>query len=122
GDALGLPILQQALHIGHRVLLALDEDRLIADLLLLLGDAGHLLMHDLGADLHIAQGVIAEGLRIALPDGDAVGHEAAHGRLVVVVADDPAGDARGPGPDTGLVDDQYVLAAAAPGFAQRLAQ
>ena len=48
--------------------LALDEDRLVADRLLLLVDAGDTLMHHFRADLHVADRVIAEGLGIALPD------------------------------------------------------
>ena len=38
-----------------------------------------------------------------------MGHELAHGGLEVVVADDPAGDARGTGPDAALIQDQDVL-------------
>jgi hypothetical protein len=122
GDALGLPIREQALHVTHAVLFALDEDRRVADLLLLLVDAGDVLVHHLGADLHVADRMIGEGFRIAFPDRDAVRHQAAHGGLEVVVAYHPAGDAGGAGRDPGLVDDQDVLAAALPALAQVLSK
>ena len=40
GDALRLPVVEQALHVAHRVVGALDEHRLVADRLLLLVDRG----------------------------------------------------------------------------------
>jgi len=65
-DALGLPVVEQALHIGHRVLRTLDEDRFVADLPLLLRDRGDLRVHHFRADLHVADRVVAECLRVAL--------------------------------------------------------
>ena len=122
GDAPGLPVVEQAFHVGRGLLLALDEDGLVADFPLLPGNARHLLVHHFGADLHVAHGVETESLGVAFPDRDAVRHESAHGRLVVVVADDSARNARGTRGDTGLVDDQNVAATAAAGSPQGLAQ
>ena len=122
GDALGLPVVEQPLHVGHAVGLALDEHRFVADVLLLAGDRGDVLVHHLGADLHVADRVVAEGGRVALPYRDAVRHQAAHRRLEVVVADDAAGDARGTGGDRRLVEHQDVPAAAQPAPAQVLGE
>ena len=99
GDAFGLPVAEQALHVSVGGLCTLDEGGRIADGLLLLVDGGNALAHDLGADLHVADRVIVIGLGIALPDGDRMRHQLAHRRLEVVVADDAAGDARGAGRD-----------------------
>src|SRR3546814_7790838 len=76
----------------------------------------------LRTDLHVADGMIAKGLGVALPHRHGVGHELAHGRLEVVVAHDAAGDAAGPGGDAALVDDEDVLAAALAARRQRLGQ
>ena len=122
GDALGLPVVEDGAHVLQAVGLALDEDRLVADLLLLRVDAGDVLVHHLRTDLHVADGVVAEGLRVALPHRYAVRHQAAHRRLEVIVAHDAAGDARGAGGDAGFVDHQHVLAAALAGLAQVLGQ
>jgi hypothetical protein len=73
-------------------------------------------MHDLRADLHVADRVIGIGLGIAFPDLDRMRHQLAHGRLKVVVADHPAGDAGRSGSDCGLVDHQHVTARAAAGL------
>ena len=78
---------------------AFDEDRGIADRLLLLVDRADLLVHHLRADLHVADGMVAEGLHVALPDLDALRHQLAHRRLEVVVADHAAGDAGSAGGD-----------------------
>src|SRR5262249_36594939 len=113
---------EQPLHVFRAVGLALDEDRLVADRLLLLVDRGDVLVHHLRADLHVAHGMIAEGLWVALPYGDAVLHQPAHGGLEVVVPDDAAGDAGGAGGDAGLVEHEDVLAAALAVLAQVLGQ
>src|SRR5262245_14333396 len=68
GNALRLPVVEQPGHIFLAVAGALDEHRLVADRLLLLVDRADLLVHDLRADLHVADGMIAIGLRVALPD------------------------------------------------------
>src|SRR3546814_4080994 len=104
GDALGLPVVEQPLHVEVAFLGTLDEDRLVADRLLLLVDRGDVGAHHLRTDLHVADGMIAKGLGVALPHRHGVGHELAHGRLEVVVAHDAAGDAAGPGGDAALVD------------------
>ena len=112
GDALRAPVGQQALHVGHAVLPALDEIGLVADRLLLLVDAGHILAHRLVADLHVADRVVAERLRIGFPDLDAVRHQLAHGGLEIIVAHHAAGNAAGPRGDRGLVEHQDVGPAA----------
>src|SRR5262245_13543299 len=121
-DAFGLPIIEDRPHVFRAVGFALDEDRLVADLLLLLVDAGDVLMHHLGADLHVADRVIAEGLRIAFPDRHAMRHQAAHRRLEVVVAHHAASDTRRARADAALVHHQYVLAATLAGFPKVLRQ
>jgi len=83
-----------------------------SDGLLLLVDRGNVLAHALGADLHVAHRVVAIGLGIALPHLDGMGHQLAHGRLEVVVADDATGDAGRAGADRALVDNENVLARA----------
>ena len=122
GDALGLPVIEEALHVALGLRRALDEDRVVADGLLLAVDRGDVFVHHLRGDLHVADGVIAEGLGIALPDRHRVCHELAHGRLEVVIAHHPAGDAAGPGGDAALVDHQDIPAAALPPRFQRLCQ
>ena len=89
---------------------------------MLLVDRSHVLAHAFGADLHVADRVIAVGLGVALPLIDRVSHELAHGRLEVVVADDAAGDARGTGGDRGLIHNKDVLAGASAGLFQHLGE
>jgi hypothetical protein len=96
-----------------RLGLALDEHRVVADGLLLLVDRAHLRVHDLRADLHVADRVVAVGLRVAFPDRDRMRHQLAHRRLEIVVAHDAAGDARGAGADAGLVEHDDAAAAGA---------
>ena len=103
-DVLRLPVVEEPLHVAHRLGFALDEYRLVADRLLLLVDRADLRVHHLGADLHVADGVVAVGLGIALPDRYRMRHQLAHRRLVVVVADDAAGDAGRARADAGLVE------------------
>ena len=107
-----LPVRQHGLHVAVAVACTLDEHRAVADRLLLLVDGADLLVHAFGADLHVADRVVAQALGMLFPDVDAVRHQLAHRRLVVVVADHAAGDARGAGRDGGLVDDQDVGPAA----------
>ena len=99
---------------------ALDEHRLVADRLLLLVDRGDVVAHAFGADLHVAHGMIGVGLGVALPHLDGVGHQLAHGRLEIIVADDAAGDARGACRDRRLVDHEDVGARAPAGRFQHL--
>ena len=119
---LRLPVAKQPLHVAHAFGLALDEDRLVADRLLLLVDRADLRVHHFGADLHVADRVIAVGLGVALPDRHAVRHQLAHRRLVVVVAHDAARDAGRAGTDGGLVEHHDVGAAALPTRLQLLGQ
>ena len=67
-DVLRLPVVEEPLHVAHRLGFAFDEHRFVADRLLLLVDRADLRVHHLGADLHVADRVIAVGLGIALPD------------------------------------------------------
>ena len=92
GDALGLPVREQRLHVVSAGIGTLDKKRVVVDSLLLLIDRAHVLAHRLAADLHIAHRVVAVGLSIAFPNPDRVRHQFAHSRLVVVVADNTAGD------------------------------
>ena len=62
GDVLRLPVVEQAFHIFRRSVRALDERRLVADRLLLLVDRGDILAHAFGADLHVADRMIASRL------------------------------------------------------------
>ena len=91
-----LPVREHRLHVAVAVAGTLDEHRRVADRLLLLVDRADLLVHAFGADLHVADRVVAQGLGMLLPDLDAVRHQLAHRRLIVVVADDTAGDAGAP--------------------------
>ena len=93
GDAGGPPVAEDALHVVEGGLLAVDEHRLVSDRLLLLVDRGHVVTHLGVGDLEVADGVVLERLGVRLPHLDGVGHELAHGRLEVVVADHAAGDA-----------------------------
>ena len=114
GDALGLPVGEQALHVAHAVRRALDEGRLVADRLLLLVDRGDALVHHLRADLHVADRMVGIGLRVALPHADGMRHQLAHRGLEVVVADDAAGDAGGAGADPPLSSTTMSASRAAP--------
>ncbi len=118
GDAPGLPVVEQALHVFHRVLFALDEHRGIADGPLLLVDRGAALVHHLGRNLHVADGMVAVGPGVAFPHPDRVGHELPHGRLEIVVANDAAGDAGSAGCDRRLVQHQNVATGTAAGLLQ----
>ena len=82
--------------------------------LLLLVDLRDVAVHDLGRELHVADAVVRERLRVGLPHRDRVRHELTHGGLEVIVAHDPAGDAGRTRPDVGLVDHEDVLAGAEP--------
>src|SRR5207249_3980461 len=108
GDALRLPVAEEAFHVLHRVGFALDEVGRISDLFLAFGDAGDVVVHHLRADLHVPDRMVAEGFRVAFPHLDRVRHQLAHRGLEVIVADYTTGDARGPRADPGLVDDQDV--------------
>ena len=66
--------------------------------------------------------MIGVGLGVALPDIDGVGHQLAHGRLEIIVADHAAGDARRAGRDRRLVDDKNVGARALAGRLQHLGE
>ena len=115
GDAARPPVAEQPPHVPQALGLAFDEGRGVADLALLPGDRGHVRVHHLRAELHVAHRVVAERLGVALPDLDAEGHQLTHGRLEVVVADHAAGDAGGAGADPGLVQhDDALPAPAAP--------
>src|SRR5204862_4593687 len=104
-DVARLPIAEQRFHVVERCTLAFDEPRLVADRLLLLVDRAYLNTHDLGADLHVPDRVIAVRRRIAFPHRHRMRHQLAHRGLVIIVADDAARNAGRPGADTGLVDD-----------------
>ena len=85
--------------------------------MLLPEDGANVIAHGLGADLHIADRVEAVGIHVAFPDLDALRHQLAHGRLEVIVAHHAAGDAGGPGGDTGFVEHQNIGAGtSAPGL------
>ena len=121
-DALRLPVVEQARHVFLAVLGAFDEVGLIADRFLLLVDRADLLMHHLGADLHVADRMIAVRFRVALPNLDGMGHQFPHGWLKVVVADHAAGDAGCAAADGRLVDDEDVGTGAAAGCVQHLSE
>ena len=108
GDALCAPVREQALHIALTLGGALDEDRLIANRLLLSMDCRHIFTHGFAADLHVPHRVVAVGLGVALPNVHGVGHEFAHGGLKVVITNDSAGNARGAGANTGFVENDDV--------------
>ena len=109
--------MKNVFHVLIAVFTAFDKHRLVADVFLLAGDAGHIFAHGFGADLHVAHAVVAVGFGIAFPNAHTVGHEFAHGGLKIIVAYHSAGDARGAGGDAGFVDNQNVGAGAlAAGF------
>ncbi len=108
GDALCAPVREQALHIALTLGGALDEDRFIANRLLLGMDRRHIFAHGFAADLHVPHRVVAVGLGVAFPNVHGVGHEFAHGGLEVVIADDPAGNARSARADAGFVENDNV--------------
>ena len=107
-DALRPPVREHRQHVLAHLALADDQLGRVADVLLPLVDLGQVADLALGAQRAIADRVVAERLRILFPDLDVGGHQLAHRRLVVVVADDAAGDPGRAGPDARLVDDQDV--------------
>ena len=112
GDVLRLPVREEILHVRPAVGLALDEGRRVADRALLLVYLRDVAVHDLGTELHVADAVIREGVRVRFPHRHRVLHQLAHGGLEVVVAHDAARDARRPGADVGLVEDDDAVAPA----------
>ena len=78
GNALSPPIVQDLFHISRAGLVAFNEVRFIANRTLLLEDRIDLFVHHLRTDLHIADRVIAVGLRVAFPDIDGMRHQRAH--------------------------------------------
>ena len=100
GDVLCAPIREQTLHIARTLCSAFNENRLVANRLLLRMNGCHILTHGFTADLHVAHGMIAVGLGVALPNVHGVGHQLAHGGLKVVIANHPAGNTRRAGADT----------------------
>ncbi len=82
----------------------------VADALLAAGDLGQVGLLALRPERHVADRVVVVRRRVGLPDLDVGRHQLGHRRLEVVVAHDAAGDPGRAGRDTGLVDDQDVLA------------
>ena len=118
-DVARLPVVEDALHVCERFTLALDERRFVADRFLLLVDRRDLRVHDIRADLHVADRMIAVGLGVALPDRHAMRHQLAHRRLIVVVADDAARDPGGARADVGLVEHDDARAVRSDGLSSR---
>ncbi len=106
--SLGAPVGEHRLHVVAHLGLADDQLRRVPDPGLPLVHLGEIRDLALGAECDVPHLVVAEGLRILLPHLDVGGHQLAHRGLVVVVAHNPAGDARGSGADSGLVDHQHV--------------
>ena len=92
-DALGLPVVKEAPHVLSGLFGALNENRLVTDILLLFGNGRDVLTHDLRADLHVTDRMVTVGFGITLPNLYAMRHELAHGRLVIVVAHNATGNA-----------------------------
>ena len=107
-DAGGLPVGEHVAHVLGAGLGALDQDGIVADRLLLGVDLDDVVVHRLGPELDVPDTVVGERVGVGLPERHGVRHQPAHGGLEVVVADDPAGDAGGAGPDVVLVDDDDV--------------
>ena len=106
--ALRPPVREHLPHVLAHLGLADDQVGRVADPGLPLVHLGQVADLALGAQRQVADRVVAERLRILLPHLDVGGHQLAHGRLVVVVAHDAAGDPRRARADTGLVHDQHV--------------
>src|SRR5205085_8489970 len=103
---------QDRLHVARAVLLACDDLRLVADLSVSPGD-GHQVFRLRGRyGRNVPDGMIAEHVAMLLPDADGEAHDLVHGRLIVEVAHDPAGDARGAGPDARLLQQHDIGATA----------
>jgi len=83
----------------------------IVDSLLALVDVDEIAFLSGWTERDVPRAVIVEILRMVFPDPYALGHELGHRRLEVVIANDSAGDARGPCRYSRLVHDQDVIAA-----------
>ena len=88
---------------------AVNENRLVANRLLLRMNGCNILTHGFTADLHVAHGVIAVVLGAALPNVHGMGHQLAHGGLKVVIANHTAGNTRRPGADARFVENDDVV-------------
>ena len=114
GNAPGLPVKQDVLHVLHARGLALDQLGRITDVEMGLVHRSNLFVQGLRTEEQSADGVIAVCCRIALPDLDAVLHQLAHGWLEIVVAHNAACDSRGARPNSAFVNDEDVHPASLP--------
>jgi hypothetical protein len=110
GQARRAPVRVQAAHVALDGLGAQVQLAGVADALLALEHLGEVALLAGRAERDVARRVVVQRFGVGLPDLHAGGHELGHRGLEVVVAHDPAGDARGAGGDAGLVDDEDLLA------------
>ena len=105
-----LPVFKDRfLHVVQAVLLSFDQLGIIPDILLATVDLCHILVHVLRGYLHVSHRQISVAFRILFPNIHAVGDQFLHGRLIVIVADDPAGDPGSPGTHRGFIEYQDIL-------------
>jgi hypothetical protein len=121
-DARCLPVAQQVAQIRTARSFALDERGRITDGLLLRMDLGDVGFHRRRCRLKVAHGMVGEGGRVRLPCVDRVRHQAAHGRLEVVVTNDTTRDAGSAGADCRLVEDDDIRTGAGRGGLQESGQ
>ena len=110
GHALRAPVGKERLHVRVDLGLARDQLGAVADPLLALETCGEVRLLHRGTERDVADGVVVVCGRIRLPDLDARLHQLAHRGLEVVVADDAAGDSRGPRARLRLVEHDDVCA------------
>ncbi|CAB5032386.1 unannotated protein [freshwater metagenome] len=96
---------------GHHLCLAGVQLGVVADPLLALKDLFKVAALRLRPKRDVAGAVVVERLGVCLPHLDAGCHQLGHRRLVVVVANDAAGDAGCARPDAALVDDENLFTA-----------
>jgi hypothetical protein len=118
GDAGRLPVGEHGGHVFPAGPLTDNQFGVVSDGSLLGVDPLDIGPHDLRSDLDVSDAVVGERLRIGLPYADRMRHQLAHRGLEVVVPHHAACDARSSGGDSGLVEDEDVLAASLPGRAE----
>ena len=93
GDAFGAPIAENFFHIGMAIRFAFDEIGIVANGFSLLVNLRDILMHIFRRDLHVANSVVLKGFGMRFPMTHRMGHQLAHGGLVVIIAHHTTGDA-----------------------------
>uniref|UniRef100_A0A6J5ZZI6 Unannotated protein n=1 Tax=freshwater metagenome TaxID=449393 RepID=A0A6J5ZZI6_9ZZZZ len=95
---------------SHNVGLSGVELGVVTDPLLALKDLFKVAALRLRPKCDVAGAVVAQRFSVCFPHLDAGRHQLSHCRLVVVVANNSAGDAGCPGSNTALIDHEDFLA------------